>query len=150
MANSDGCMPNRKRASNVDCPPQRASRIAKERTMKAVILAGGMGTRISEESILRPKPMIEIGGKPIIWHIMKIFAHYGISEFIICLGYKGYIIKEYFANFVLHSAGERAILLHLWRRRCGYQHQRACRFSQGFRNASNPHRSSSPRAIRRS
>lgn len=72
--------------------------------MKAVILAGGMGTRIAEESALRPKPMIEIGGKPILWHIMKIFAHYGVTDFIVCLGYKGYMIKEYFANFVLHHS----------------------------------------------
>lgn len=70
--------------------------------MKAVILAGGLGTRISEESHLRPKPMIEIGGKPILWHIMKIYSHYGIQEFVICLGYKGYMIKEYFANYFLH------------------------------------------------
>jgi glucose-1-phosphate cytidylyltransferase len=72
--------------------------------MKAVILAGGMGTRISEESHLRPKPMIEIGGRPILWHIMKIYAAHGISDFIICLGYKGYMIKEYFANYVLHNS----------------------------------------------
>lgn len=72
--------------------------------MKAVILAGGFGTRISEESHLRPKPMIEIGGKPIIWHIMKIYSHYGINDFVICLGYKGYIIKEYFANYFLHMS----------------------------------------------
>lgn len=72
--------------------------------MKAVILAGGLGTRISEESHLRPKPMIEIGGKPIIWHIMKIYAHHGINDFVICLGYKGYIIKEYFANYFLHMS----------------------------------------------
>ncbi len=72
--------------------------------MKAVILAGGMGTRISEESHLRPKPMIEIGGRPILWHIMKIYAAHGINDFIICLGYKGYMIKEYFANYVLHNA----------------------------------------------
>jgi glucose-1-phosphate cytidylyltransferase len=71
--------------------------------VKAVILAGGLGTRISEESHLRPKPMIEIGGKPILWHIMKIFSHYGINEFVICLGYRGYIIKEYFANYFLHT-----------------------------------------------
>ncbi len=70
--------------------------------MKAVILAGGQGSRISEESVFRPKPMIEIGGRPIIWHIMKIYSHYGINEFIVCLGYKGYVIKEYFVNFVLH------------------------------------------------
>lgn len=72
--------------------------------MKAVILAGGLGTRISEESHLKPKPMIDIGGKPILWHIMKIYAHYGINDFIICLGYKGYVIKEYFANYFLHMS----------------------------------------------
>jgi len=72
--------------------------------MKAVILAGGLGTRISEESHLRPKPMIEIGGKPILWHIMKIYSHYGIHDFVICLGYKGYFIKEYFANYFLHMS----------------------------------------------
>lgn len=72
--------------------------------MKAVILAGGLGTRISEESHLRPKPMIEIGGKPILWHIMKIYSHYGIHDFVICLGYKGYVIKEYFANYFLHMS----------------------------------------------
>lgn len=72
--------------------------------MKAVILAGGLGTRISEESHLKPKPMIEIGGKPILWHIMKIYSHYGINDFIICCGYKGYIIKEYFANYFLHNS----------------------------------------------
>lgn len=72
--------------------------------MKAVILAGGLGTRISEESHLKPKPMIEIGGKPIIWHIMKIYSAHGINEFIICCGYKGYVIKEYFANYFLHMS----------------------------------------------
>jgi glucose-1-phosphate cytidylyltransferase len=72
--------------------------------MKAVILAGGFGTRISEESHLRPKPMIEIGGRPILWHIMKSYSHYGINDFIICLGYRGYIIKEYFANYFLHMS----------------------------------------------
>lgn len=72
--------------------------------MKAVILAGGKGTRISEESYLRPKPLIEIGGKPIIWHIMKIYSAYGINEFIICCGYKGYMVKEYFANYFLHTS----------------------------------------------
>ncbi len=72
--------------------------------MKAVILAGGLGTRISEESINKPKPMIEIGGKPILWHIMKIYSAHGINEFIICCGYKGYIIKEYFANYFLHTS----------------------------------------------
>lgn len=72
--------------------------------MKAIILAGGLGTRISEESHLKPKPMIEIGGKPILWHIMKMYSHYGINDFIICLGYKGYIIKEYFSNYFLHMS----------------------------------------------
>lgn len=72
--------------------------------MKAVILAGGLGTRISEESHLKPKPMIEIGGKPIIWHILKIYSAHGINDFIICLGYKGYVIKEYFANYFLHNS----------------------------------------------
>ena len=72
--------------------------------MKAVILAGGFGTRISEESYLKPKPMIEIGGKPILWHIMKIYSYYGINDFIICCGYKGYVIKEYFANYFLHMS----------------------------------------------
>lgn len=72
--------------------------------MQAVILAGGLGTRISEESHLKPKPMIEIGNRPILWHVMKIYAAHGISDFVICLGYKGYQIKEYFANYVLHSS----------------------------------------------
>lgn len=72
--------------------------------MKVVILAGGLGTRISEETDLKPKPMIEIGGKPILWHIMKIYSHYGFNEFIVCLGYKGYVIKEYFANLFLHQS----------------------------------------------
>ena len=69
--------------------------------MKAVILAGGLGTRISEESHLRPKPMIEIGGKPLLWHIMNIYTAHGVTEFIICLGYRGHMIKEYFANYML-------------------------------------------------
>lgn len=72
--------------------------------MKAIILAGGLGTRISEETSLKPKPMVEIGGKPILWHILKIYSHYGINDFIICLGYKGYLIKEYFANYSLHMS----------------------------------------------
>ena len=72
--------------------------------MKAIILAGGYGSRISEETHLRPKPMIEIGGKPILWHIMKIYSHYGINDFIICLGYKAYMIKEYFNNYFLHMS----------------------------------------------
>jgi len=72
--------------------------------MKAVILAGGLGTRISEETYLKPKPMIEVGGKPILWHIMKIYSHHGINDFIICCGYMGYVIKEYFANYFLHMS----------------------------------------------
>jgi glucose-1-phosphate cytidylyltransferase len=72
--------------------------------MKAVILAGGVGTRISEETGLKPKPMIEIGGKPILWHIMKVYSTHGLNEFIICCGYKGYVIKEYFANYFLHMS----------------------------------------------
>jgi glucose-1-phosphate cytidylyltransferase len=72
--------------------------------MKAVILAGGLGTRISEETVLKPKPMIEIGGRPILWHIMKIYSNHGINDFIICCGYKGYLIKEYFANYSLHQS----------------------------------------------
>jgi len=72
--------------------------------MKAVILAGGLGTRLSEETHLRPKPMVEIGGRPILWHIMKIYSSHGINEFIVCVGYKGYVIKEYFANYFLHMS----------------------------------------------
>ena len=72
--------------------------------MKAVILAGGLGTRLSEETVTKPKPMVEIGGKPILWHIMKTYSHYGINDFIICCGYKGYVIKEYFANYFLHQS----------------------------------------------
>lgn len=72
--------------------------------MKAVILAGGLGTRLSEETTLKPKPMVEVGGRPILWHIMKIYSHYGINEFIVCLGYKGYVIKEYFSNYFLHNS----------------------------------------------
>jgi glucose-1-phosphate cytidylyltransferase len=72
--------------------------------MKAVILAGGVGSRISEETAVKPKPMVEIGGKPILWHIMKLYSAYGVSDFVICLGYKGYMIKEYFANYFLHTS----------------------------------------------
>ena len=72
--------------------------------MKAVILAGGLGTRLSEETTSRPKPMVEIGGKPILWHILKMYSHHGINEFIICCGHKGYVIKEYFANYFLHMS----------------------------------------------
>jgi glucose-1-phosphate cytidylyltransferase len=70
--------------------------------MKAVIFAGGLGTRLSEETSVRPKPMVEVGGKPILWHIMKMYSHYGVHDFVICCGYKGYVIKEYFANYFLH------------------------------------------------
>ena len=72
--------------------------------MKVVLFAGGLGTRISEETDIRPKPMVEIGGKPVLWHIMKIYSHYGFNDFIICLGYKGYVIKEYFMNYFLHNS----------------------------------------------
>ena len=72
--------------------------------MKVVLLAGGLGTRLSEETVLRPKPMVEIGGMPILWHIMKIYSSYGFNEFIVCLGYKGYVVKEYFANYFLHKS----------------------------------------------
>jgi glucose-1-phosphate cytidylyltransferase len=72
--------------------------------MKAVILAGGLGTRLSEETSTRPKPMVEIGGKPILWHILKMYSHHGINDFVICCGYKGYVIKEYFANYFLHTS----------------------------------------------
>lgn len=76
----------------------------KSQNMKAVILAGGLGTRLSEETVTKPKPMVEIGGKPILWHIMKTYSYYGINDFIICCGYKGYVIKEYFANYFLHES----------------------------------------------
>jgi len=72
--------------------------------MKAVILAGGLGTRLAEETSVRPKPMVEIGGKPVLWHILKLYSHHGINDFIVCLGYKGYVIKEYFANYFLHMS----------------------------------------------
>src|SRR5678809_400311 len=72
--------------------------------MQAVILAGGLGTRLSEETTVRPKPMVEIGGRPILWHIMKIYSAHGINDFVVCLGYKGYMIKEYFANYFLHMS----------------------------------------------
>ena len=72
--------------------------------MKAVILAGGLGSRLSEETTVRPKPMVEIGGRPMLWHIMKIYASHGVTDFVVCVGYKGYVIKEYFANFFLHAS----------------------------------------------
>jgi glucose-1-phosphate cytidylyltransferase len=72
--------------------------------MKVVILAGGLGSRLSEETTVRPKPMVELGGKPILWHIMKIYSHFGLNDFVLCLGYKGYLIKEYFANYFLHMS----------------------------------------------
>src|SRR5262249_55558920 len=72
--------------------------------MKAVILAGGLGTRIAEETNVRPKPMVEIGGRPIIWHIMKTYNHHKVTDFVICLGYRGYVLKEYFANYALHMS----------------------------------------------
>jgi len=81
------------------CAVERSSKL-----MKAVILAGGLGTRLSEETHLKPKPMVEIGGRPILWHIMKIYSAHGINEFIVCCGYKGYVIKEYFANYFLHMS----------------------------------------------
>jgi glucose-1-phosphate cytidylyltransferase len=78
--------------------------VPNKKYMKAVILAGGLGTRLSEETVTKPKPMVEIGGKPILWHIMKTYSHYGINDFIICCGYKGYVIKEYFQNYFLHQS----------------------------------------------
>jgi glucose-1-phosphate cytidylyltransferase len=72
--------------------------------MKVVILAGGLGTRLSEETTVRPKPMVEVGGKPVLWHILKTYSHYGVNDFVICLGYRGYVIKEYFANYFLHMS----------------------------------------------
>jgi glucose-1-phosphate cytidylyltransferase len=72
--------------------------------LKAIILAGGLGTRLSEETAIRPKPMVDIGGHPILWHILKMYSHHGINDFVICCGYKGYLIKEYFANYFLHMS----------------------------------------------
>ncbi len=89
---------------------------------KVVILAGGLGTRLSEETILKPKPMIEIGGKPILWHIMKIYSYWGYNEFVICLGYKGYVIKEYFYNYFLHQAD---VTINLQSNQIQYQSPRA-------------------------
>src|SRR5579862_963471 len=85
----------------------RASNTGLERVrieMKAVILAGGLGTRLSEETVVRPKPMVEIGGRPILWHILKMYSQHSINDFVICCGYKGYLIKEYFANYFLHMS----------------------------------------------
>ena len=90
--------------------------------MKAVILAGGLGTRLAEETQIRPKPMVEIGGKPILWHIMKMYSHHGINEFIICCGYKGYVIKEYFANYFLHMSD---VTFDMRSNRMAVHHQRA-------------------------
>src|SRR5688500_2196585 len=98
----DPCVENRRQ-----CEPRIV-----EASLKVVILAGGLGSRISEESTLRPKPMIEIGGRPILWHIMKIYSAHGLNDFIICLGYKGYLIKEYFANYALHSSDVTFDLAH--------------------------------------
>src|SRR5208282_4289174 len=81
-----------------------ADKALHDRGIKVVILAGGLGTRLSEETALRPKPMVEIGGRPILWHIMKIYSAHGLNDFVICLGYKGYVIKEFFANYALHSS----------------------------------------------
>ncbi|MEF7614724.1 glucose-1-phosphate cytidylyltransferase [Aquincola sp. MAHUQ-54] len=90
--------------------------------MKAVILAGGLGTRLSEETALRPKPMVEIGGKPILWHIMKMYSAHGVNDFIICCGYKGYVIKEYFANYFLHMSD---VTFDMRENRMHVHHQRA-------------------------
>lgn len=90
--------------------------------MKVVILAGGLGTRLSEETHLRPKPMVEVGGQPILWHIMNIYAAHGLNDFIVCLGYKGYFIKEYFANYVLHRAD---VTVDLAKREITYHRDRA-------------------------
>jgi glucose-1-phosphate cytidylyltransferase len=90
--------------------------------MKAVILAGGLGTRLSEETALRPKPMVEIGGKPILWHIMKMYASHGVTDFVICCGYKGYIIKEYFQNYFLHMSD---VTFNMLENRMDVHHKRA-------------------------
>ena len=91
-------------------------------SVQAVILAGGRGSRLSEETQLRPKPMVEIGGRPMLWHIMKIYAAHGVTDFVVCLGYRGYMIKEYFANYALHQAD---VTVHLARNRIDYHDQRA-------------------------
>ena len=83
--------------------------------MKAVILAGGLGTRLMEETVVKPKPMVEIGGKPILWHIMKLYSHHGVNDFVVCCGYKGYVIKEYFANYFLHTSDVARYAGRYWR-----------------------------------
>ena len=88
----------------ISCGKRTNKKTEGNHCLKAIILAGGLGTRISEESHTKPKPMIEIGGKPILWHIMKMYSYYGINDFIICLGYKGYVVKEYFSNYFLHMS----------------------------------------------
>lgn len=85
-------------------PSRAGPRQGEDRVIKVVILAGGLGTRLSEETLLKPKPMVEIGGRPILWHIMKMYSAHGVNEFIICCGYRGYVIKEYFANYFLHMS----------------------------------------------
>jgi glucose-1-phosphate cytidylyltransferase len=101
-------MPKKRQSSNPpilqSSSPQSSSPLILQSSIKVVILAGGFGTRLSEETDLKPKPMVEIGGKPILWHIMKIYSHYGFNDFIICLGYKSYVVKEYFANYFLHQS----------------------------------------------
>ena len=90
--------------------------------MKAVILAGGLGTRISEETQVRPKPMIEVGGRPLLWHIMKIYSSHGVNDFVVCLGHKGYAIKEYFANYFLHMSD---VTIDMTENRVDVHHQHA-------------------------
>ena len=102
--------------------------------MKVVILAGGFGTRISEESVLKPKPMVEIGDKPILWHIMKLYSHYGYNEFVICCGYKQHMIKEWFADYYLHSCDVTFDFTRenkMSRRSCAQQHLRTMESNPG-------------------
>ena len=116
--------------------------------MKAVILAGGLGTRLSEETTVRPKPMVEIGGRPILWHILKIYSQHGINDFIICCGYKGYIIKEYFANYFLHTSDvtfdmtDNKMTVHQLRRRALARHPRRHRRIHRHRRTAPPRRAS--------